>query len=121
MSPFRHIDFFFDFFFRAPRRAGGSGDPQGPTPNAGEGGKVAGDASEGARAAARWSIAARADRAAAPAWPVDDPALQTAVARSPGVGATRGARFDAKKKIRKKKIEKKTSIGRPIDRPKSSF
>ena len=36
--------------------------------------------------------------------PVDDPALQTAVARSPGVGATRGARLDAKKKSKKKSI-----------------
>ena len=57
--PPAYIDFFSIFFFRAPRRAGGSRDSQGPTPNAGEGGKVAGDASEGARAAARWSIAAR--------------------------------------------------------------
>ena len=48
----------------------------------------------------------------APAWPVDDPALQTAVARSPGVGAMRGARFDAKKKFEKK--NRKRNLNRSI-------
>ena len=107
--PPAYIDFFSIFFFARPAAREAPGTPRDQPRTPARAGRSLGTRRR-ARARPRGGRsrrAERADRAAAPAWPVDDPALQTAVARSPGAGATRGARFDAKKKIEKKKSKKK--------------